>query len=447
MRGKIVSTTVDSEDQHDYSYLKGYNFISLVAESDSSKAISFLSAIKDGASSSTCSLRLKLEHASTPEYNCLGELIDDHEMTITARKVMSAGVMAQLSDAKERIRVLFNKLPVALLVVSSESFIEAVNPTAEKMFGRSTELMERLRLSDFLNDEGTEEAALVAFFNEHPGRIKKCFGLRKDGDPFPVEVSGEYIDAVQKKLLLSIFDISERVALETLKKEFVEMISHDLRSPLTNLNLFLQSISFGFYKQWSPEKLESLADQGYNEVSRLIRMINQLLELDKLEHGFDKPDLVALELNDIIYDSISSLQSSAESRGIRIETMEDEADELTIVADRDQLTQVLVNLLGNAVKFSPDNGVVEVTVEELAEVVEVRVKDQGPGIPADMHELVFQRFAQLKTQQLKQGSGLGLAICKSLVEGHGGTIGVTSEPGAGSTFWFRLPNNAKKSMN
>lgn len=471
-RGKILSVTKENSSGEDFAVLKGYNFISLVAPNDSAKASQFINDITEKSQVITCSIGLSLEHHSAPKYECIGVPDGDDSVCIVAKRLESEGhangdqnpsgeerrshydrraggerrigqeptedaLNAQLRFAKEQVRILFGKMPVALLVVNSKSAIETVNPVAEQMFGHPREVWRDLQLDKLLDSsEDPHHSNLFARLSETPGKLIKYDAFKNSGEKFPVEISVEFMDASKTKLLLCAFDITERIRLEKLKKEFVEMVSHDLRTPLSNLVLFLEAISMGFYKKWSEEKLRGNAERNFEEVSRLIRLINKLLEIDKLESGFDKPEFKRLMLSDAVESAVNAVNATATKKGV---TFVRDVPDLMILADSDQLAQILINLLGNAVKFSPDNGKITVVGTEKPGFVEIRICDQGPGIPEDLRDHIFERFGQVKTAKSKEGTGLGLAICKSLVEAHGGTIGVTSEIGKGSDFWFKLP--------
>jgi len=441
-RGKILSVKKEDNSGENFAALSGYNFVSLVAQGDATVAAQFLNDLKDGAEFMTCDLGLSLEHNSSPRYHCIGVSTGDDSLCIIARRKEPAEVNvdamnSQLADAKQQVRVLFGKLPVALLVVNKNCMIEALNPTTEKLFGYTPEAWRQMHLNKLF--EGFSELSNEFLFNrmsENPGKISRLDAFKADGEKLPVEVSAEFIDASKTKLLLSLFDISERIKLEQLKKEFVEMVSHDLRTPLSNLVLFLESITMGFHKKWTDEKLRGNAERNFEEVSRLIRLINKLLDIDKLEEGFAKPEFKRVLLTDAIESAVNAVNPTAMKNGISFGL--DFPDRL-VMADPDQLAQILINLLGNAVKFSPTDTRITINVVDVAGGVEVTIRDQGPGIPAHLKDHIFERFGQVKSAKSKEGSGLGLAICKALVEAHGGTLGVRSEEGDGSEFWFRLP--------
>lgn len=466
--GKILSVTKDSDKSgQDFAVLKGYNFVSLVGQGDSAKATQFINDIKDKSRVTTCSLGLSLEHHSAPTYECIGVPAGEDTICIVAKRLESdnhgigadrrsgddrrGGVerrTGELSDetlntqlrfAKEQVRILFGKMPVALLVVNANSAIETVNPVAESMFGYTREVWREIHL-DKLLDDGDDASKLFKRLAETPGKLIRYDGFKSSGERFPLEISVEFMDVSHTKLLVCAFDITERMRLEKLKKEFVEMVSHDLRTPLSNLVLFLEAITMGLHKKWTDEKLRGNAERNFEEVSRLIRLINKLLEMDKLESGFDKPEFVRLMLSDAVESAVNAVNATASKKGIKFER---DVPDSMILADSDQLAQILINLLGNAVKFSPDNGKITIKGIEEPDAVEIRICDQGPGVPEELRDHIFERFGQVKSAKSKEGTGLGLAICKALVEAHGGTIGVTAEMGVGSEFWFRLPLQPK----
>lgn len=224
---------------------------------------------------------------------------------------------------------------------------------------------------------------------------------------------------------------------EDLKRQFVNMLSHDLRTPMTSLQFMLENFRLGVYGDVS-NKAKQRLDGSITEVSRLIGLINQLLDIEKMECGKMEMDFAEVASSALIKTSCDSVRQFAESKRIELKESSYEA---TMWGDRDRLVQVLVNLLSNAVKFSPDGSHVTINVSERDSYVEITVHDCGRGIPADAIGRLFGRFAQVEAtdQTQKGGTGLGLAICKAIIDEHKGSIGVDSKVGDGSTFWFRVP--------
>ncbi|HEY9773231.1 MAG TPA: HAMP domain-containing sensor histidine kinase [Planktothrix sp.] len=226
---------------------------------------------------------------------------------------------------------------------------------------------------------------------------------------------------------------------DRLKQEFVGIISHELRTPLTSIQALLTLLEAGVLGEL-PDKSKSRIRGAEADVERLIKLINELLDIEKMESGRLDMTFAETKINDILARSTNSVRMMAEKRKVAVVAPEDIT--ATIVADGDRLVQVLVNLLSNAVKFSPEGGKITVSCAPIKEKeVEFRVQDQGRGIPPEFIDSVFDRYKQVEINDSRQkgGTGLGLAICKAIIEQHGGRIGVTSKEGEGSTFWFRVP--------
>ncbi len=224
---------------------------------------------------------------------------------------------------------------------------------------------------------------------------------------------------------------------QRMRQTFVAMISHDLRTPLTNVQAFLSLVGEGVLGE-VPERVKVQAGKTEQNVSRLIRLINDLLVLEKMEAGKMQMNPKVLYLENLIEKSVDAINEFANNHAVSIEADETNAE---VYADPDRLMQVIINLLSNAVKFSPRGGTVKVVVIENAEFIETQIIDQGRGVPAEFREAIFEKYQQVKSEDSskKGGTGLGLPICKLIIEQSGGSIGVRSEDGKGSTFWFRLP--------
>jgi signal transduction histidine kinase len=236
-------------------------------------------------------------------------------------------------------------------------------------------------------------------------------------------------------------DISERKQAERLQKEVVQMVSHDLRSPLTSIQAVLEMMQDDMLGNFDDKgkKLVAIADRS---ASRMLTLINDLLDVEKLDAGMLQLNKSQVSLSSIFEQSIQTVVTTANEKSIKIEAL---ATNVMVYADGDRLVQILVNLLSNALKFSPTGAKVVVAARQLPEYVEITVADQGRGIPAHLTKSIFDRFKQVSSQDAKQqhGTGLGLSICKALVELHGGDIRAESEEGKGSTFYFSLPSSGK----
>ncbi|HEX6101196.1 MAG TPA: ATP-binding protein [Thermoanaerobaculia bacterium] len=224
--------------------------------------------------------------------------------------------------------------------------------------------------------------------------------------------------------------------VERMKMDFVSTVSHELRTPLTSIRGSLSLLASGVMGELPAEALPVVTVAERNSI-RLIALINDILDFDKLESGRMEMELRPTPLLRVLERSIESISTFAMQEGVDIEL---HCGDVTVTGDETRLSQVTVNLLSNAVKHSHRGGVVRVTGAAEDGLAVVRVEDFGEGIPAALQTRLFQRFQRTDSSdaRLTPGTGLGLAICKAIVEQHGGSIGMESAEGAGSTFWFRI---------
>lgn len=225
------------------------------------------------------------------------------------------------------------------------------------------------------------------------------------------------------------------------RQEYVSMMSHDIRTPLSSV--------YGSMELLHEGRAGELSETGMTTVERTLRnleevlsMINSMLDFEQLESGMAQLMLEEVSLERLVDRAIESIQDLAAKQNISVTS---KLNDVLVVVDMHRTLQVLVNLLGNALKFSPAGSTIEVTAQPQSDSVEVRVTDHGRGIPADKVDQVFDRFKQVERSDSteKRGAGLGLAICREIIRAQGGNIGVTSTVGEGSTFWFTV----KKGQN
>jgi len=259
-----------------------------------------------------------------------------------------------------------------------------------------------------------------------------------------VEVGGTFISMLVFPLPgrfvgVALEDVSQRKAVERLKDEFVSTVSHELRTPLTSIRGALGLMAGGVVGE-IPEHAMELLGIAQSNTERLVRLINDILDLDKIDAGRFDIRVAPIAVVDLVSNVADQMRPLASEAGVRIVTKITGLRE--IVADEDRIIQVLTNLLSNAIKFAVPDTSVEIAVSTLPSGnVRFAISDHGPGISDADKARLFNRFQQLDSgdRRSKGGSGLGLAISKAIVEQHGGTIGVHSEVGHGSTFWFELP--------
>jgi signal transduction histidine kinase len=233
-------------------------------------------------------------------------------------------------------------------------------------------------------------------------------------------------------------DITEIVRMDAMRSDFISHVSHELRTPLAAIVGSVKLILEGRAGALS-ETQERLLNVVERESDRLIRLVNDILDLAKLEAGRTNLDSQEVDLNSVIAEAIEAITPLAEAKAIRLESATERLQGF-VECDPSLVRQVLQNLIGNAIKFTADGGRVRIEAETGADSVRVRVIDTGIGIPSDKWEAVFDKFEQVGQHRSPiKGTGLGLAICRQIIERHGGRIGVESEEGVGSTFHFTLP--------
>ncbi len=234
-------------------------------------------------------------------------------------------------------------------------------------------------------------------------------------------------------------DITERKKVERMKNEFVSTVSHELRTPLTSILGSLGLVINGVAGE-IPSSAKAMLDIAHKNSQRLVRLINDILDIEKIESGKMAFNLQPLELMPLVEQAIAANQAYGEQFGVKF-TLENTLVGVKVNADSDRLMQVLTNLLSNAAKFSPPNYTVVISVARHKRAIRVAIADRGCGIPPGFRNRIFQKFAQADSSDSRQkgGTGLGLSICKAIVEKHHGQIGFATETNAGTTFYFDLP--------
>jgi len=237
--------------------------------------------------------------------------------------------------------------------------------------------------------------------------------------------------------------LSERSELDLIKDEFISTVSHELRTPLTSIRGALGLLSAGLMGTMD-EKAQNLLRIAVTNTDRLIRLINAILDLERMQSGQTPLVVRRCALTELVQQAIETMTAMAEAVPVKLELTTSQSVGATYMdVDADRMLQVMTNLLSNAIKFSPAEGVISVRIEARADAVQVRVQDQGRGIPPEKLESVFDRFQQVEVSDARQkgGTGLGLAISRTIVHQHDGTIWAESNPAKrpGATFILSLP--------
>jgi PAS domain S-box-containing protein len=366
----------------------------------------------------------------------------------------SAGdfVLSSIADISERkratehFRLAIEAAPTGMLMMNSSGSIVLVNAQIESLFGYSrAELLGR----------PVEMLVPERFRARHPEFRKEFFnapmvramgsggdlyGLRKDGSEVPVEIGLNPLRTADGEFVLSsIVDLSHRNEIDRMRTDFVSTVSHELRTPLTSISGSLGLLAAGAVGTL-PDKAAAMVRIAYKNSGRLVRIINDILDIGKLEAGKLALQLVSVSVAELLQQAVEINSSYAEKFRVRYVLQLESASD-RIVADADRLMQVMTNLLSNAAKFSRPGGAVLIRTRAGSSALRIEVEDSGAGIPVAFQRRVFEPFAQADASPTRRfdGTGLGLSIARKLIEAMGGTIGFTTVIGQGTVFFLELP--------
>lgn len=377
----------------------------------------------------------------SPLLTTYGNIIQSHRIDKQRRQAER-----NLQSSEEHTRTIIDTVLDGVITIDSRGIIQTFNPAAESIFDYSADEVIGKNVSILMPEPhaGMHDSYIQRHLETGESRIigigRETFGLKKDGRRFPIDLAVSPMSAKGEKMFTGIVrDITERKRIEAMKSDFVSTVSHELRTPLTSIVGSLGLVRTGVAGAL-PEKAETMIDIAYSNAERLVTLINDILDIEKIASGNMVFDMSSLDMGALAADSVRDNAGYAGNYNVSFNLTQIDP---SIVArgDKQRLLQVFANLLSNAAKFSPDGGTVDIAVRRVHDTVRVEIADKGPGIPKEYHDRLFERFSQAdsSTTRTKGGTGLGLAISKSIIERHFGTIGFETEPGVGTTFWFELP--------
>lgn len=357
---------------------------------------------------------------------------------IAGMAIHNAQLYTSLENAHRRYHELFEDSIDPIFVTTLSGQVLEANRQAANVTGYSPEDLPKLAMQDLHNVRWDRVGAGFEHLTG-PLTVRYESELKvKNGGKLPVDVYARRVEIEGAPCLQWILrDISERKDLDALREDLSAMIYHDLRSPLANMISSLDILS-SLLPIEENDSLKSVFQIAARSTERMQRLINSLLDINRLEAGQPIANRSAVIVANLVEDALDAVRPMVENKRLTV-TRELAGDLPPVFVDADMIRRVITNLLDNASKFTPMNGQVRVTARQDGEWIEVGVSDSGPGIPPQARESIFNKFSRLQGERMPKGLGLGLAFCRLAVQSHGGKIWVEDEPGHGSRFLFTLP--------
>ncbi len=331
----------------------------------------------------------------------------------------------ELERSEAWSRTILHTVIDGIITIDEEGTVGTFNPAAERVFGYAASEVIGRNVAMLMPEphHSRHDGYLRNYLDSGKAKIigigREVEGRHKDGTILPLELAVSEMIIENKRMFTGIVrDISDRKQAEKAKREFVSTVSHELRTPLTSIKGSL-GLAVGGALGALPDKAKGMIDVAHKNTERLIALVNDILDMERLDSGRMEFHFEPVDLSGLARDAITANKGYADQQGITF-VATDLASDMTIRADGGRITQVIANLLSNAAKFSPEGGTVEVSVVRRDDTARVSVTDRGPGIPEEFRGRIFGRFAQADASDTRKkgGTGLGLNISKSIVERH-----------------------------
>jgi two-component system phosphate regulon sensor histidine kinase PhoR len=341
-------------------------------------------------------------------------------------------MMATIADEQSKLMTVLSSLADGVVMTDSEASVMLANPAAERLFNFKEAEVKGKPLIEVIHDYEIDEV------------LKKCLKTSHEQTAQLDSSTGRFlrvivVPLIARKLggaLLLFQDLTEMRSLQTMRREFVANVSHELRTPLAAIKAIVETLQDGAIND--REAAPDFLDKIDVETDKMTQMVAELIELSRIETGSIKLKLEPVNLNLLVGEAFNRLSTQAERQKVAVST-ELSPDLPIVIADRERIQQVIINIVHNAIKFTPSGGKVVISTKERGESVVSEVSDTGIGISKEDLPHIFERFFKADRSRSSSGTGLGLAIAKHIVQAHGGNIWVQSEEGKGSTFGFSLP--------
>ncbi|MGN6497754.1 MAG: ATP-binding protein [Tsuneonella sp.] len=354
--------------------------------------------------------------------------------------------LRRVQSLSNRQRAIFDSTVDGMLLLDQNGTILELNPSVLRLFGYDeAELVGQHNTYLMAHPPTIDEsqawlAQVGAGGRRGAGNRQEFTGRRKDGSVFETDVAISRFSTSDERLYVAVIrDITERKRIETMKTEFVSTVSHELRTPLTSIGGSLGLLAAGAVGPLN-EKAARLVHIAHNNCERLIRLINDMLDIEKIESGKMSFDIRRMQIGPLVMRTVAANSGFADSNGIRMTTHLPPWPQC-VMGDPDKLEQLLTNLVSNAIKHSPAGGEVEIASLQRENFARIEVRDRGAGIPADFRERIFGKFAMADSSdsRAKGGTGLGLSIAREIAHRHGGVLSYADREGGGTVFFVELP--------
>ena len=347
---------------------------------------------------------------------------------------MADRVQAEMEEASQergRLAAALNSSIDAVAALDSDGRILFANLGFEQTFGTASEAVIGEPMVWVLADE----QVLDAIRDSRDRALRQIHIVERPGRRFLQVVTTPIVDGGEWSVLLVCHDLTDVKRTELVRRDFVANVSHELRTPLAAIKSVVETLQDGALEE--PEVAREFLSRADQEVDRLVLLVEELLELSRIESG-EQP--VVQEETDVpllLTEVVRRLTSQAERAGVALHL--EKSDAGICYLDASRLERAVINLVQNAIKFTPGGGSVTISSERKPDVLEITVSDTGVGIGSDELPRIFERFYKADHSRASVGSGLGLALVKHAVEAQGGSVRVESTPGLGSAFTIAVP--------
>ncbi|CDZ98965.1 Alkaline phosphatase synthesis sensor protein PhoR [Jeotgalicoccus saudimassiliensis] len=360
----------------------------------------------------------------------------------TSVNALAASLQAHVNEIEEsekQLNSILSNLVSGVVLIDDKGFVDLTNHATERFLSKHTSKITGKEYSYVFGPLGIDHL-IETVIEDNVKRHDEAHIYFPEERILDVHIAPYYSQGWQQRgAIIVLHDITAIRRLEKMRSEFVANVSHELKTPITSVKGFAETLLSGDVPDETTAK--QFLQIIYDESERLNRLITDLLELSKIEKQAMPLKITEVNVNEIIHNSTQTISKFARDKNITLHMPDDSAGPVHVEADKDRLGQIVLNLVANAVNYTSDNGEIFINVEERTSKVVISVRDTGMGIPEESLDRLFERFYRVDKARSRHsgGTGLGLAIVKHLVESHDGKIFVKSVEGVGSTFTVELP--------